>query len=112
MATAFQSLSGVFSVFVKTFFLCFLQGGGDALFADRADPGSGYFQRHIFVLFGNVEFLFLKVGVEAPLGPVVRMGNVIPHHHFLTGYLTYICHDYLFFRLSFSKRSAKNGIIF
>src|SRR5687768_5041850 len=65
----------------------------DALLVDGTQRRLAHPQAHPTVLVLHPETAALQIGQKPALGPVVRVGNVVPRHRPLAGYLAHPCHD-------------------
>lgn len=75
----------------------FLQALHNAFLVDITDALGGNAQSNPSVFFGNVEFLNLQIGIEFATGFDVGVGNIVPGHHFLSGYFTNFRHGCKYF---------------
>ena len=71
-----------------TFFPGLFKAGCQPFFINGSHSGCRYFQGNPSVLLDKIKLAGKQIRVETPLNPPVGMGNMIPNHHRLSGYLT------------------------
>jgi len=67
------------------FFYGLFQHGGDAFLVDVFNGGGGYLQGDPHIVFRDVEFFYLEVGVKLAFGLLVGEGNVVAHDGLFPG---------------------------